>query len=120
MTNNADRDSMPSVPVREQGTIKVSYTTAMILAGIIFLASLFSGWLTQSKDVTTVVSDQKALAARVESHSTRLTVLEQTVMNTKEDLGEIKQDMKDVSKAIVGLVLKLDSHDKSSKSIPKK
>mgnify|MGYP001363670412 CR=1 FL=1 len=56
---------MSQQEVHEQNTIKVKYSTALILAGIIFLASLFSGWLTQNRDLSTFAADHKILSSTV-------------------------------------------------------
>lgn len=92
-----------SVPVRGQGVIKVSYSTGLILAGIIFVASLFSGWLNQVRDVSGIQENHKALAAIVAKDTERITVMEQCVLAARSDIGEIKTDMKDMNRHLLGI-----------------
>ena len=85
-----------SVPVREQGFLKVKVTTAMIFAGIIFLVSLFSGWLTNTKDLDVLRASQKEEALKIENHSGRITAMEQCILGLKEDTKEMKTDLKEI------------------------
>ena len=105
--------------VREQGFIKISYTTGIILGGIIFLSSLFSGWLTQSKDINIVAAAQKEMSIKMEMTSNRVTVLEQCVINTKDDVTEIKKDLKDITRHLSGLVIGLNTTNEQTKSMLK-
>lgn len=82
----------------QDGFLKVRITTALILAGIIFLASLLSGWITQNKELGNVQADQKALHIVVGVNSNRITVLEQCVLSTKQDLVEMKGDIKEIQR----------------------
>lgn len=88
-----------SVRVREQGFLKIRLTTAMILAGIIFLATLLAGFLNQNKDVSTVQAEQKALHERVNQHDSKIAVTETYLKGLCEDMNEIKKDVKDLGKS---------------------
>ncbi len=101
-----ERDN--SVRVREQGFLKVKITTVMILAGIIFLASLFSGWLTQTKDIGSVQADQKALTGIIGLNSNRITIVEQSLIGLKEDTKEMKETLKEIQRDQKGFYSKMD------------
>ena len=77
-------------------TLKVTYTTATLLGGIVFLASLLSGWLSQTSDLRTVVAEHKMLTAIVGVNSNRLTTLEQAILFNRESLSELKVELKEV------------------------
>ncbi len=89
-----ERDN--SVHVREQGFLKLKITTVMIFAGIIFLATLFSGWLTQTKDIGMVQAEQKILTSTVILNSNRITTIEECVKNLRDDTKEMKDDLKEI------------------------
>ena len=96
------------VKVREQGYLKVHVTTAVILAGIIFLASLFSGWLTQTKDIGSVQAEQKALTAIVGVNSNRITIIEECIRGLKDDTREMKSDLKEIRRDQKEFYTKID------------
>lgn len=108
------------VHVREQGTIKVSYTTGLILGAIIFLSSLFSGWITQSTEIKTVAAEQKGMLTRIDINSNRLTILEQSIMQTKQDLAELKMDSREINRNVVEIAKRLEAHDAESRALAKK
>ncbi len=83
----------------EQGFLKVRIPTALILAGIIFTANLIAGFITQNKDVSIVQAEQKALHQMVDSHETRISVTENFIKDLKNDMCEVKKDLKDMSKS---------------------
>ena len=81
-----------------ENTLKFKITTAMIIGGLIFLASFLSTWITHNKELNAVQADQKVLSAIVGLNSNRIIVLEQYVLSTKLELSEIKFDVKEIQR----------------------
>lgn len=104
-----------SIKVREQGTIKIRYTTAMIFGAIIFLASLFSGWLTQTRDIGAVAAEQKVLQSTLSSQGNRITVLEQCIIATKDTLLDVKEELKEIRKGQKDMLKELSKPPSKSK-----
>jgi len=96
------------VKVPGQGYLRLKITTAMIFAGIIFLASLFSGWLTQTKDIGSVQAEHKILTSTVNQNSNRITIVEQCIISLKEDTKEMKETLKEIQKDQKGFYSRMD------------
>ena len=91
-----------------ESTVKLKITTAMIIGGIIFLASLFSGWLTQSKDIGNVLAEQKRVREESVAIDKRLVITEQSILSMKEDLKEVKDFTKEIRKDQIDFYKKIE------------
>ncbi len=92
--------------------MKFNLTTSLILAGIVFVAVLIGGWVTQSRDITSLTtalqlltveqkahatlfqSEQRIQDVKIISSSERLAIAENNLKTVNDLLCEIKKDIK--------------------------
>ena len=84
------------VDIKTNGHVHISYPIAGLIGLAVFLASLFGGWITQTKDISSAQTRITNLEKASSGYDTYIAVHNETHKNLCLQLGVMQQLLKDI------------------------